>query len=69
MERRVVVFAVAHGLGAAMHVENLGINGARTWHVLRLLRDAHARASVAAADLVIVSIGGNDLTATPPRDS
>jgi len=60
---RIVVIgdSVAHGLGAAMHVENLGINGARTWNVLRLLRDGHARARVAAANLVVVSIGGNDL--------
>jgi len=56
--------SVAHGL--AEHIsfvaaQNLGINGARTWTVLRLLRDAHARAAVASADIVIVSIGGNDL--------
>lgn len=37
---------------------NYGIDGARTFHALRLLRNAPL---VAAADAVIVSIGGNDL--------
>jgi len=45
----------------AIATKNLGINGARTRDVLRLLRGANARAAVAGADLVIVSIGGNDL--------
>jgi lysophospholipase L1-like esterase len=42
-------------------VQNLGIDGARTWQVLRLLRSGAARASLAACDAVVVSIGGNDL--------
>jgi len=40
---------------------NLGINGGRTFNVARLLRDPRARSSVAQADLVVMSIGGNDL--------
>ena len=40
---------------------NLGINGARTRDVLRLLRSPKAQAVLRAADAVVVSIGGNDL--------
>lgn len=40
---------------------NLGIDGARTWNVLSLLRDRAARATLAACDAVVLSIGGNDL--------
>lgn len=46
-----------HGLS----VTNLGIDGARTFTVLRHLRSQAVRESVRAADAVIVSIGGNDL--------
>ena len=42
-------------------VQNLGIDGARTWNVLRLLRGGAARATIAACDAVVISIGGNDL--------
>lgn len=42
-------------LGGRHIVQNLGIDGARTWHVLRLLRQP------VLADAFIVSIGGNDL--------
>ena len=40
---------------------NLGINGARTVNVARLLRDAHVKAMIAQADALVLSIGGNDL--------
>ncbi len=40
---------------------NLGINGGRTSNVARLLRQPQARSSIAQADLVVMSIGGNDL--------
>jgi len=40
---------------------NLGINGARTYNVLRLLRSGTARSVIGAANVVILSIGGNDL--------
>lgn len=50
----------ARGIRAA-NTRNLGINGARTGDVLRLLDTTSARDAVATADLVIVSIGGNDL--------
>jgi lysophospholipase L1-like esterase len=46
-------------------VQNLGINGARTWNVLRLLRNDAVRATVAACDAVVLSIGGNDLYGDP----
>ena len=41
--------------------ENLGINGARTYDVARLLRTAHARSAIQSSDAVVLSIGGNDL--------
>ncbi len=43
------------------HVENLGINGARTANVLHQLQRADVRAAVKRAQLIVVSIGGNDL--------
>lgn len=42
-------------LGGKHVVQNLGINGARTWDVLRLLR------TPIVADAIVLSIGGNDL--------
>jgi lysophospholipase L1-like esterase len=62
--------SVAHGAGdesgrggfaGRLGAMNFGINGARTGAVLDLLRRADVRNAVRAADLVIVSIGGNDL--------
>ena len=67
--------SVAHGAGDEMgrgiagalasithaHVENLGINGARTANVLQQLKRADVRAAVKRAQLIVVSIGGNDL--------
>jgi lysophospholipase L1-like esterase len=41
--------------------QNLGINGARTWNVRRLLRLKDAADSIRRADLIVMSIGGNDL--------
>ena len=43
------------------HVSNLGINGARTTDVLRLLQTPAANKAISNADAVVVSIGGNDL--------
>lgn len=42
-------------------VVNLGINGARTHHVRELLARADAQAAIARANIVVLSIGGNDL--------
>jgi lysophospholipase L1-like esterase len=63
--------SVAHGAGDETgrgiagnlpgSVSNLGINGARTIHVLRLLRTPAARSVIAASDAIVLSIGGNDL--------
>jgi lysophospholipase L1-like esterase len=74
---RVVVLgdSVAHGAGdetgrgisgdlnefSGVVAENLGINGARTYDVARLLRTPGTRATIRSADAVILSIGGNDL--------
>ena len=45
----------------AESVVNLGINGARTFNVRALLRQSAAQSAVRASDVVIISIGGNDL--------
>jgi lysophospholipase L1-like esterase len=45
-------------LGDKHVIENLGIDGARTWNVLALLRNG---AAIATCDAVVISIGGNDL--------
>jgi lysophospholipase L1-like esterase len=45
----------------AMPVVNLGINGARTRDVERLLARAAAQSTVRTADVIVLSIGGNDL--------
>lgn len=50
----------ATAAGAASTL-NLGINGGRTFNVARLLREPRSRNSIAQADLVVMSIGGNDL--------
>lgn len=42
-------------------VVNLGIDGARTYTVLRHVRNASVASALRHADAVIVSIGGNDL--------
>lgn len=42
-------------------VENLGINGGRTSELLRQLEREDVRRSVRRAQLIVVSIGGNDL--------
>jgi len=62
--------SVAHGAGdesgrggiaGRLGARNFGVDGARTAAVLDLLRRAEVRDAISAADLVIVSIGGNDL--------
>jgi len=54
---------IAGALAAMTHarVENLGINGARTANVLQHLARADVRAAVQRAQLIVVSVGGNDL--------
>src|SRR5262249_38922837 len=62
--------SVAHGAGdesrrggiaGRLGAINYGINGARTSVVLDLLRRADVQSALSTADLVVVSIGGNDL--------
>lgn len=48
------------GIRAAT-VANLGINGARTLNVRKLLESGAAKSAVRTADLIVLSIGGNDL--------
>ena len=50
----------------AASILNLGINGGRTLNVARLLREPRARNSIARADLVVMSIGGNDMYGDSP---
>lgn len=47
------------GRNAAVH--NFGVNGARTTGARRVLQDRRIRSTVAGADIVVLSIGGNDL--------
>ena len=51
--------SLAHGL--TLEATNLGINGARTWNVLTLLRTPTAQSVIRHAGAIVVSIGGNDL--------
>jgi len=62
--------SVAHGAGdesgrggiaGRLGAMNFGVNGARTANVLDLLRHDDVRDALRSADLVVVSIGGNDL--------
>ena len=48
------------GLRAAS-VVNLGINGARTSTVQRVIAASNARSVIRAADVIVLSVGGNDL--------
>jgi lysophospholipase L1-like esterase len=48
--------------GRQVAVTNLAEPGERTAGVLRLIESPEARAQLAAADLILVSAGGNDLT-------
>lgn len=49
------------GFLRGMDVVNLGVNGARTANVQAVLKGSVARSAVLGADVVILSIGGNDL--------
>ncbi|HEV7241073.1 MAG TPA: GDSL-type esterase/lipase family protein [Thermoanaerobaculia bacterium] len=48
------------GIRAAT-VANLGINGARTFNVGKLLEKGTTKSAVRTADVIVLSIGGNDL--------
>lgn len=49
------------GIAGRLGARNAGINGARTRNVLALLDQPSMRSALAAADTVVLSIGGNDL--------
>lgn len=59
--------SLAYGLGTPFadvtqaDVAKLGINGARTATLLRHMRDPRVREAVRRAEIVVLSIGGNDL--------
>ena len=73
--RRIVVLgdSVAHGAGdekgggiaSLLHAANLGINGARTYDVARVLTTPRAQDAVRRADAIVLSIGGNDMFGDP----
>jgi len=48
--------------GLAAEVENLGVDGAETKDLLKKVRDPEVRRRVAASQLILVSISGNDLS-------
>ncbi|HEX2831629.1 MAG TPA: GDSL-type esterase/lipase family protein [Thermoanaerobaculia bacterium] len=60
-ERRGGIAAVLQRALPNGDVRNLGIDGARTANVLALLARNDAQAAIAQADVVVLSIGGNDL--------
>jgi lysophospholipase L1-like esterase len=49
----------------ATTVANLGINGARTVNVQKLLEKMAVQSAIRTADLIVLSIGGNDLYGDP----
>ncbi len=49
------------GIAGRLGARNAGINGARTRNVLALLDQPSMRSALAAANSVVMSIGGNDL--------
>ena len=59
---------------SAKSTYNLGINGARTADLLRQLDSANVKQLLAQANVIVISIGGNDLwggsdwRSAPPRD-
>ncbi|MGZ6988691.1 MAG: GDSL-type esterase/lipase family protein [Thermoanaerobaculia bacterium] len=48
--------------GLTVTIENLAVDGAESGDLLRKMDDAGVAQRVAAADLILVSIGGNDLS-------
>jgi lysophospholipase L1-like esterase len=56
------VAAALRKAGLTVSVDNLGVDGAETGDLLRRMEDAGVAQRVAAADLILVSIGGNDLS-------
>lgn len=55
-----------HTMGLAANATlNLGINSGRTYNVKHLLRQPQANAVVTRADVIVISLGGNDLYGDP----
>jgi lysophospholipase L1-like esterase len=44
-----------------INMNNLGINGNTTWHLLERMELSEVRSSITDADIVIITVGGNDL--------
>jgi len=60
---------VAEGLrkrGLTVEIDNLGVDGAETGDLLAKVSQPGARERIARADLILMSIGGNDLTHSVP---
>jgi len=56
------VAAALRKAGLTVSVENLGVDGAETGDLLRRAGEPDAQRAIAGAQLVLVSIGGNDLS-------
>ena len=56
------VAAALRKSGLAVTIENLAVDGSETGDFLRKIEDADVGRRVAAASLILVSIGGNDLS-------
>ena len=56
------IAAALRKAGRTVSVDNLAVDGSETGDFLRQMEDADVARRVAAADLIVVSIGGNDLS-------
>ncbi|HTS01094.1 MAG TPA: GDSL-type esterase/lipase family protein [Thermoanaerobaculia bacterium] len=56
------VAAALRRTGLTVSVENLGVDGAETGDLLRNVSEPEAQRAIAGAQLILMSIGGNDLS-------
>ncbi len=56
------VAAALRKTGLVVSVDNLGVDGAETGDLLRKVNEPDAQRRIAAAQLILMSIGGNDLS-------
>lgn len=60
------VAAALRKSGLVVSVENLGVDGAETGDLLRKVREPEAQRAIAGAQLILMSISGNDLSHSLP---
>jgi lysophospholipase L1-like esterase len=63
------VAAALRKTGMTVSVDNLGVDGAETGDLLRKVNDPDARRRIAQAQLILLSISGNDLSHSIPTMS